>query len=81
MRQVCLGNMGHVRGAAAVREAKKDYEKDPTNGSVDVVVGVLAIQLGLLDDAARIFREVAVFLSLLMHFSNCPFLSDILSLF
>eukprot|EP01036_Dinobryon_divergens_P023346 gene23346-31680_t len=41
---VCLGNMGHVRGAAA-------------GGTMDMAVGVLAIQLGLLDDAAKIFRE------------------------
>eukprot|EP01038_Epipyxis_sp_PR26KG_P011964 gene11964-16014_t len=48
--EVCLGNMGHARGAAALRESRKD-------GSVDVSVGILAIQLGLLDDAARLFRE------------------------
>ena len=49
--------MGHVRGAAAVREAKRECERD-SSGNFDVAVGVLAIQLGLLDDAARIFREV-----------------------
>lgn len=48
--EVCLGNMGHARGAAAVREAKKD-------GSLEVVIGVLAIQLGLIEDAAVLFRE------------------------
>jgi intraflagellar transport protein 140 len=48
--EVCLGNMGHARGAAAVREAKKE-------GSLETSVGVLAIQLGLYDDAARLFRE------------------------
>lgn len=48
--EVCLGNMGHVRGAAALREARKE-------GCLEVSVGVLAIQLGLLDDAARLFRE------------------------
>ena len=58
--EVCLGNMGHVRGAAAVRESK---EKEKDNGSDDnsTTIGVLAIQLGLLDDAARIFREVGRF--------------------
>ncbi len=33
-----LGNMGHARGAAAVRAAKKD--------GTNVAIGVLAIQLG-----------------------------------
>lgn len=54
--EVCLGNMGHARGAAAVRAAKRD-----SNGSIDVSVGVLAIQLGLLDDAATLFREAGRF--------------------
>lgn len=48
--EVCLGNMGHARGAAAVRESKLE-------DSPDVSVAVLAVQLGLLDDAARLFRE------------------------
>eukprot|EP00605_Chrysophyceae_sp_TOSAG23-4_P001489 GSChrysophyteH1.ASY1.ANO1.1626.1 assembled CDS len=49
--EVCLGNMGHARGAAAVRLSKQEGD------SVEASVGVLAIQLGLLDDAARLFRE------------------------
>lgn len=48
--EICLGNMGHARGAAAVREAKKE-------GSVEVAVGVLAIQLGMIDDAMQLFIE------------------------
>jgi intraflagellar transport protein 140 len=48
--EVCLGNMSYARGAAALRESMKE-------SNVDVSVGVLAIQLGLLDDAARCFRE------------------------
>ena len=48
---VCLGNMGHARGAAAVRLSKNEGD------SIEATVGVLAIQLGLLDDAARLFRE------------------------
>lgn len=52
--EVCLGNMGHARGACALREALQD----PNNANnPDVCVGILAIQLGLLDDAARLFRE------------------------
>lgn len=42
--------MGHARGAAALREIMKE-------GNVDAAVGTLAIHLGLLDDAARSFRE------------------------
>ena len=48
--EVCLGHMGHARGAAAVRESRKE-------GSVELSIGVLATELGLLDDAARLFRE------------------------
>ncbi|CAM9286859.1 unnamed protein product [Discosporangium mesarthrocarpum] len=48
--EVCLGNMGHARGAAAVRLAKKEPEPE-------VAVAEVAIQLGLLDDAARLYRE------------------------
>jgi intraflagellar transport protein 140 len=49
--EVCLGNMGNARGAAALRDAKKD------GYSPEAAIGVLAIQLGLLDDAAKLFRE------------------------
>lgn len=37
---VCLGNMGHARGARALREAMKEPE-------LDAKVAVLAMQLGL----------------------------------
>lgn len=47
--EVCLGNMGHARGARAVREAKAEPE-------VDAAVAMVAIQLGLLGDAARLYR-------------------------
>jgi intraflagellar transport protein 140 len=50
--EVCLGNMGHARGAAALR-ASRQSEGD----ALEVTVGTLAVQLGLLDDAARLFRE------------------------
>ena len=48
--EVCLGNMGHARGAAAVRAAKEHPE-------LEAQVAAVAIQLGLLDDAARLYRE------------------------
>lgn len=47
---VCLGNMGHARGAKALREASKYPE-------LDARVAVLAIQLGLLDDAERLLKS------------------------
>jgi intraflagellar transport protein 140 len=48
--EVCLGNMGHARGAAALKYHLKE-------GGTDAAVGILAVHLGLLDDAARLFRE------------------------
>merc|ERR550514_429132 len=48
--EVCLGNMGHARGARAVREAKKEPE-------LEARVGMVAIQLGLLDDAVKLYKE------------------------
>lgn len=67
--EVCLGNMGHARGAAAVRNAKKiaGILEDSSSSApesqveVEVAIGVLAIQLGLLDDAANLFREASRF--------------------
>ena len=47
---VCLGNMGHARGAKALREAAKYAE-------LDARVAVLAMQLGLLDDAERLLKS------------------------
>ena len=48
--EVCLGNMGHARGAAAVRLAKNEPE-------LEAAVGAVAVQLGLLEDAERLFKE------------------------
>ena len=39
--KVCLGNMGHARGARALREAEKEPE-------LDARVAMLALQLGQL---------------------------------
>ena len=47
---VCLVNMGHARGAKALIEASKYAE-------LDARVAVLAIQLGLLDDAERLLKS------------------------
>lgn len=39
--KVCLGNMGHARGARALREAEQEPE-------LEARVAMLAIQLGML---------------------------------
>ncbi|XP_025043975.2 intraflagellar transport protein 140 homolog isoform X2 [Pelodiscus sinensis] len=48
--KVCLGNMGHARGAKAVREAEQEPE-------VEARVAMLAIQLGMLEDAERLYKN------------------------
>jgi len=48
--EVCLGNMGHARGARAVREAKREPEHD-------AAIAMVAVQLGLLSDAAKLYEE------------------------
>ena len=53
--ELCLGHMGHARGAAAVRDAKAE------GASKEACIGTLAVHLGLLDDAAKLFREAKRF--------------------
>lgn len=48
--KVCLGNMGHARGAKALREAEKEPE-------LDARVAMLAIQLGMLEEAERLYKN------------------------
>ncbi|XP_074867277.1 intraflagellar transport protein 140 homolog isoform X3 [Carettochelys insculpta] len=48
--KVCLGNMGHARGAKAVREAEQEPE-------VEARVAMLAVQLGMLEDAERLYKN------------------------
>ncbi|XP_019363179.1 PREDICTED: intraflagellar transport protein 140 homolog [Gavialis gangeticus] len=47
--KVCLGNMGHARGAKALREAEREPEQEAR-------VAMLAIQLGMLEDAERLYK-------------------------
>ncbi|EDV20700.1 uncharacterized protein TRIADDRAFT_60914 [Trichoplax adhaerens] len=47
---VCLGNMGHARGSRALREAKKEPE-------IECQLATLAIQLGQLDEAEKLYKE------------------------
>lgn len=49
--EVCLGNMGNARGARAVREAKL---REPER---EAQVAMVAIQLNLLADAERLYKE------------------------
>ncbi|XP_040829503.1 intraflagellar transport protein 140 homolog [Ochotona curzoniae] len=48
--KVCLGNMGHARGARALREAEQEPE-------LEARVAMLAIQLGMLDDAEELYQK------------------------
>ncbi|XP_049758868.1 intraflagellar transport protein 140 homolog isoform X2 [Elephas maximus indicus] len=47
---VCLGNMGHARGARALREAQQEPE-------LEAHVAMLAVQLGMLEDAERLYKK------------------------
>ncbi|XP_074648558.1 intraflagellar transport protein 140 homolog [Tubulanus polymorphus] len=49
--RVCLGNMGNARAAKALREAE---EKEP---ELDAQVAVLALHLGLQEDAERLLKN------------------------
>ncbi|XP_015590632.1 intraflagellar transport protein 140 homolog [Cephus cinctus] len=51
MAVLCLGHMKHARGARALREAMQDESLN-----LDAKVGVLAVELGLHNDAIRLFR-------------------------
>ncbi|XP_028562119.2 intraflagellar transport protein 140 homolog isoform X1 [Podarcis muralis] len=48
--RVCLGNMGHARGAKALREAEQEPE-------LEARVAMLAIQLGMLEDAEQLYKQ------------------------
>ncbi|CAG0904599.1 unnamed protein product, partial [Cyprideis torosa] len=48
---VCLGNMGHARGAKALREAVASYPE------LDARVAVLAVQLGMNEEAERLLQS------------------------
>ncbi|XP_053550522.1 intraflagellar transport protein 140 homolog [Bombina bombina] len=48
--KVCLGKMGHARGALALREAEKEPETEAR-------VAMLAIQLGMLEDAEQLYKS------------------------
>ena len=54
---VCLGNMGHARGARAVREAvDKHTGSDGVLREPEVCAAVVALQLGLLEEAEALYK-------------------------
>ncbi|KAL0984320.1 hypothetical protein UPYG_G00139910 [Umbra pygmaea] len=52
--RVCLGNMGNARAARALREAEAEPE-------IEARVAVLALQLGMLDDAEKLYKSCGRF--------------------
>lgn len=50
--EVCLGNMKNARGVAALRKVRAD-----PGANLETQAGVLALQLGQLDEAAKLFIE------------------------
>ena len=48
--EICLGHMGHARGARALREAIS------AGADMDLCAGVLAVQLGQVEDAEKMYE-------------------------
>jgi intraflagellar transport protein 140 len=48
--EFCLGNMGHLRGARAARDARKEPE-------LDARVAAVAVHLGLVEEAERLYER------------------------
>jgi len=61
---VCLSNMGHVRGVRALRTAVAEPEPEAR-------VAMVAVQLGLLPDAARLYQECGRYDLLNRLFQGC----------
>ena len=53
--EICLGNMGHARGARAVREVIAEQAAGG-DAEPDVAAAMVAVQLNLLDEAARLYE-------------------------
>ena len=52
--EMCLGNMGHVRGARAVRDASEEPE-------LDARVAAVAVHLGLTEEAEHLYAQCGRF--------------------
>lgn len=62
--ELCLGHMGHVRGLTAVREAVSTSSlssSSSSSSSIDVALAMVAIQLGLLKEAAALYTQAKRF--------------------
>ena len=61
--ELCLGHMGHVRGLTAVREAAptSSPSSSSSSSSIDVALAMVAIQLGLLKEAAALYTQAKRF--------------------
>lgn len=56
--EICLGNMGHARGARAVRDAVAQHTSaDGVLREPDVCAAMVAIQLDMLDDAKQLYAS------------------------
>lgn len=63
--ELCLGRMGHARGLRAVRATRHEHdqkEEDDDSSSSGggkslVALAMAAVQLGMLDEAARLYHE------------------------
>jgi intraflagellar transport protein 140 len=64
--EVCLGQMGFARGAAAVRLARTEAPDEP-----DVALAAVAIQLGLLSDAEKLYAGRPDLLNKLYQAAGC----------
>lgn len=49
---VCLGKMGNIKGALMMRKVMNDNDIDDTSK-----IGVLAVNLGMIEEAEKLFRE------------------------
>lgn len=62
--EVCLGNMANARGSRAVKAARIHPEKEAQ-------IAMLAIQLGLIDDAERLYIECGRYDLLVELYMSC----------
>ena len=55
---VCLGNMGHARGARAVRDVVEQHtDAKGVLSEPEVCAAVVAVQLGMLEEAEALYRS------------------------
>ena len=54
--EICLGHMGHARGARVVRDTVTQYTgEDGVLAQPDVCAAMVAVQLGLIDEAEKLY--------------------------